>query len=60
MGDTGKGRKIEYKVVDSEKLEKTVSQLIKKLNRSSVVIHSKQLKKWFGNLNLQVGKNTLS
>ena len=27
---------IAYKVVDSEKLEKTVSQLIKKLNRSSV------------------------
>ena len=47
---------IAYKVVDSEKLEKTVSQLIKKLNRSSV----NSLKKWFGNLNLQVGKNTLS
>ena len=27
---------IAYKVVESEKLEKTVSQLIKKLNRSSV------------------------
>ena len=30
---------IAYKVVDSEKLEKTVSQLIKKLNRSSVNSH---------------------